>query len=62
MPIKVYPRVIDLVSAIRAKGGVPRDVKYKQGKHMYYNIIEYIEKEYNANHRQAMDAAKYFMF
>lgn len=62
MPIKVYPRVIDLVQAIRNNGGVPRSEKYKQGKPMYYNIIEYIEKKYKANHRQAMDAAKYFMF
>lgn len=62
MAIKVYPRTIDLVAAIRSKGGVPKSVKYQQGKAMYYNIIEYIEKEYKANHRQAMDAAKYFMY
>lgn len=60
--IKHYPRVIDLVSAIRQKGGVPNEVKHKKGKAMYYNIIEYIEKEFSADHRQAMDAAKYFMF
>lgn len=60
--IKRYPRVIDLVSAIRQKGGVPNEVKYKKGKAMYYNIIEYIEKEFSAGHRRAMDAAKYFMF
>ena len=62
MPIRRYPRVIDLVAVIRANGGVPNDVKYKQGKHMYYNIIEYIEQMFHADHRQAMDAAKYFMF
>lgn len=62
MAIKIYPRTIDLVAAIRKDGGVPREVKYKQGKHMYYNIIEYIETKYKPNHRQAMDAAKYFMY
>ena len=62
MPIIRYPRVIDLVAKIRANGGVAREVKYKKGKAMYYNIIEYIEQKYSADHRQAMDAAKYFMF
>jgi hypothetical protein len=62
MPIRVYPRVIDLVAAIRNDGGVPNSVKYKKGNHMYHNIIAYIEEKYHADHRKAMDAAKYFMY
>jgi iron-sulfur cluster repair protein YtfE (RIC family) len=61
MAIRIYPRVIDLVAEIRANGGISNDVKYAKGKAKYYNIIDYIEKEYHATHRQAMDAAKYFM-
>jgi hypothetical protein len=62
MPLRIYPRVIDLVAAIRKDGGISNEIKYKKGNHMYYNIIEYIEKKYKCNHRQAMDAAKYFMY
>ena len=62
MPIRVYPRVIDLVQTIRNGGGVPKEVKYAKGKSMYENIIKYIEDKYNAPHRQAMDATKYFMY
>jgi hypothetical protein len=62
MPIRVYPRVIDLVSEIRRNGGISKEVKYKKGKNMYENILKYIEEEYKAPHRQAMDAAKYFMY
>ena len=62
MPIRVYPRVIDLVSEIRRNGGISKEVKYKKGKSMYENIMKYIEEKYKAPHRQAMDAAKYFMF
>ena len=38
------------------------DVVYKKGNNKYVNIINYIKKEYSASHRQAMDAAKYFMY
>jgi hypothetical protein len=62
MPIKIYPRVIDLVQAVRNGGGVPNSVKYAKGNPMYNNIMKYIEEKYKAPHRQAMDAAKYFMF
>lgn len=62
MPIRIYPRVIDLVSEIRRNGGISNEVKYKKGKSMYENIMKYIEEKYKAPHRQAMDAAKYFMF
>lgn len=57
-----YPRTIDLVHIVRSNGGIPSAEKYKKGNHMYHNIISYLEKKYNADHRQAMDAAKYFMF
>ena len=62
MPIRVYPRVIDLVQAVRNGGGVPKEVKYAKGRSMYESIMKYIEEKYHAPHRQAMDAAKYFMF
>lgn len=62
MAIKIYKRTIDLVSAIRSDGGVPNEEKYKKGNNKYINIINYIKKEYSASHRQAMDAAKYFMY
>jgi hypothetical protein len=62
MSIRIYPRVIDLVSEIRRNGGISNEVKYKKGKSMYENIMKYIEEKYKAPHRQAMDAAKYFMF
>lgn len=62
MPIRVYPRVIDLVSEIRRNGGVPKEVKYTKGKSIYENVMKYIEEKFKAPHRQAMDAAKYFMF
>jgi hypothetical protein len=57
-----YPRVIDLVAKVRNNGGVPISVKHKKGDHMYNNIIHYLEDKYNADHRQAMDAAKYFLY
>lgn len=62
MSIRIYPRVIDLVSAVRRDGGVPKNVKYNSGKPMYYAIIEYLEREYRCTHKMAMDAAKYFMY
>lgn len=62
MSIRTYPRVIDLVSAVRMGGGVPKNVKYNSGKPMYYAIIEYLESKYHCTHRMAMDAAKYFMY
>lgn len=62
MSIKIYPRVIDLVHAVRRDGGVPNEEKYKKGNNKYTNIINYIKSEYGATHRQAMDAAKYFMY
>ena len=61
MPLTIYPRVIDLVKAIRNNGGVSNEVRYKKGDHQYNNIVRYIENTYHANHRQAMDAAKYFI-
>lgn len=62
MALRTYPRVIDLVQDIRANGGVPNSVKYAKGSHMYHNIIKHIKDNYTANHKQAMDAAKYFMY
>ena len=62
MAIKIYPRTIDLVHTIRCDGGVPNVEIYKKGNNEYVNIINYIKKEYSASHRQAMDAAKYFMY
>ena len=38
MPLRIYPRVIDLVVAIRKDGGISNEIKYKKGNHMYYNI------------------------
>ena len=61
MAIKIYKRTIDLVHSIRCDGGVPNEEKYKKGNNKYVNVINYIKSKYNANHRQAMDAAKYFM-
>ena len=56
-----FPRVIDLVRIVRANGGIPNDVKYKNGDCVYNNVINYLEKEYCCSHRLAMDVAKYFM-
>ncbi len=58
---KSYPRTIDLVHAVRRDGGVPNEEKYKKGNNKYVNVINYIKSEYGVTHRQAMDAAKYFM-
>ena len=61
MALRIYPKVIDLVTAIRNNGGISNEVRYKKGKHQYDNLVSHIEKEYHANHRMAMDAAKYFI-
>lgn len=56
-----YPRVIDLVQAIRSDGGIPNDVRYQKGEHQYNNIVKYIEMKYRVNRKMAMDSAKYFL-
>lgn len=56
-----YPRVIDLVQAIRSDGGIPNDERYKNGDHQYNNIVRYIETKYRVDRRMSMDAAKYFL-
>ena len=62
MAIRKYPRTIDLVQRIRMDRGIPRSIKYAKGRSMYENILFYIKEKFNADHRQAMDAVKYFMF